>query len=291
MDILRRSLLAVLFATAISLSSGCLEEAKDNATPPGTPPQQPNAAPTPGSLSASHILIMYKGSRNCPPHVTRSKEEALGLAKAVAEQAREPGADFAALARQFSEGPSGPKGGNMGVFSPAQMVRPFSEATINLEVGDVSDPVETDFGYHIILRQEVPGEKKVPMVSVKHILSIYKGAMRAPENISQTKEEARARIEECLEKLKAGGKFEELAKEYSDGPLAARGGDLGKIPQGSPFPLSTKRRSNVKSENIPTSWKQISDSISSIAMSNRRRGLCNLVRFSLNHHATPIWRS
>jgi len=59
------------------------------------------------------------------------------------------------LAKEYSDGPSAPDGGNLGIFTPADMVKPFSDATSNLKVEEVSDPVETEFGYHIIKRQEV----------------------------------------------------------------------------------------------------------------------------------------
>ena len=71
------------------------------------------------------------------------------------------------------------------------------------------------------------------MFGAKHLLVMYKGSMRAPENITRTKDEAKARAQEAHKKAKAGTKFEDLVKEYSDEPgAAARGGDLGKFPKG-----------------------------------------------------------
>lgn len=66
-------------------------------------------------------------------------------------------------------------------------------------------------------------------VSVKHILVMYQGSERAPANITRTKEEAKALIEEIQGKVKEGEKFEDLAMDYSDCPSAAKGGDLGRF--------------------------------------------------------------
>ncbi|EKE44620.1 PpiC-type peptidyl-prolyl cis-trans isomerase [Oceaniovalibus guishaninsula JLT2003] len=64
------------------------------------------------------------------------------------------GADFAELAREKSTGPSGPSGGDLGWFGPGQMVGEFDEAVQNMEPGSVSDPVQTQFGWHVIRLNE-----------------------------------------------------------------------------------------------------------------------------------------
>ncbi len=66
----------------------------------------------------------------------------------------EGGADFANLARERSTGPSGPQGGDLGWFSRGQMVAPFEEAAFALEPGTISDPVQTQFGWHVIKLME-----------------------------------------------------------------------------------------------------------------------------------------
>jgi peptidyl-prolyl cis-trans isomerase C len=71
------------------------------------------------------------------------------------------GADFADLAREHSTGPSGPNGGQLGWFGPGAMVKPFEEAVMALEVGAVSDPVQTQFGWHVIRLNETR-EQPVP---------------------------------------------------------------------------------------------------------------------------------
>ena len=103
-------------------------------------------------VAAAHILIMHKYSPGCPSTVTRTQIEALDQAEEVAKKAQAADADFAALAREYSDGRTGPQGGDLGVFHPGTMVPAFREATQALEIGAVSDPVRTHFGYHIIRR-------------------------------------------------------------------------------------------------------------------------------------------
>ncbi len=75
------------------------------------------------------------------------------------------------------------------------------------------------------------------MFGAKHFLVMYKGSMRAPGTITRTKDEAKARAEEGLKKVKGGAKFEEVVAEYSDEPGAGqRGGDLGTFPKGAMVP-------------------------------------------------------
>lgn len=62
------------------------------------------------------------------------------------------GVSFENLAKDFSKCPSGNNGGSLGEFGKGMMVAPFEEATFALEVGKVSEPVKTQFGYHIIKR-------------------------------------------------------------------------------------------------------------------------------------------
>ncbi len=62
----------------------------------------------------------------------------------------EGGADFATVARTHSQCPSGKQGGNLGEFSPGQMVKEFDEVVFRDEMGKVHGPIKTQFGYHLI---------------------------------------------------------------------------------------------------------------------------------------------
>lgn len=102
-------------------------------------------------ISASHVLVAYKGSQRAKPSVTRTKAEARKRAEEVLEKARK-GEDFAALARQYSDDSSSSKGGDLGSFGKNSMVKPFADAAFALKVGNVSDIVESEFGFHVIRR-------------------------------------------------------------------------------------------------------------------------------------------
>lgn len=107
------------------------------------------------TATASHILIRYAGSLRAPAEITRSKEDARRLAEHVLEKARAPGADFAALANEYTEDPSGKRtGGRLGTFGRGRMVPEFNKAVFSMSPGEVSDVIETAFGFHIIYREK-----------------------------------------------------------------------------------------------------------------------------------------
>lgn len=115
--------------------------------------EQTPPAPEPADqIEAAHILVSYQGATRAKPTVTRTREEARLLAAALAARAHEPGADFAELAKDASDGPSGVEGGALPRFGRQQMVKPFSDAAFALRPGQISDVVETNFGFHIIKR-------------------------------------------------------------------------------------------------------------------------------------------
>ncbi|SUZ59733.1 uncharacterized protein METZ01_LOCUS12587 [marine metagenome] len=101
------------------------------------------------AVTASHILISYKGALRS--ETNRDRRDARKLAEKILKELKS-GRDFAELARKHSDGPSGPKGGELGRFERGQMVPEFDQAVFGLETGAISEVVETKFGYHIIKR-------------------------------------------------------------------------------------------------------------------------------------------
>lgn len=102
-----------------------------------------------GSVKASHILVTYQGAERANPEVTRTKEAAEERARELLGMAREEGAVFAELARDNSDGPSAPRGGDLGFFQEGIMTPKFNDFAFQNEVGTIG-LVETEFGYHIV---------------------------------------------------------------------------------------------------------------------------------------------
>lgn len=108
----------------------------------------------PKRIGARHVLIQWMGSDRAGKSVLRSKEQALVLAQEVLKRAR-AGEDLGRLAVEYSDEPNaGARGGSLGRFSKGQMVGAFEAVAFKLRVGEISDIVETPFGYHIIQRTE-----------------------------------------------------------------------------------------------------------------------------------------
>lgn len=96
------------------------------------------AAAAPGKeYNAAHILV-------------KTEDEAKAIKAEI-----DGGADFNTLAKEKSTGPSGPNGGDLGWFGLGSMVKPFEDVVVKLEKGQVSDPVQTEFGWHVIKLNDV----------------------------------------------------------------------------------------------------------------------------------------
>lgn len=102
---------------------------------------------------ASHILV-------------ETEEEAQNLVTELEE-----GADFAALAREHSTGPSASSGGDLGWFGEGDMVQPFFEAVAALEPGGVSEPVKTQFGWHVVTLAETRAKERPDFETVREELA------------------------------------------------------------------------------------------------------------------------
>jgi len=91
------------------------------------------------------------GAQRVAPSVTRTRDEARALAQKIQGEAR-AGHDWETLWKEHSDEPGGQLGGDLGTFGRGQMVPAFERAVFELQVGEISEVVETPFGFHVIQR-------------------------------------------------------------------------------------------------------------------------------------------
>ncbi len=104
---------------------------------------------TDGTVKASHILLTWEGAERANPNVTRTKEEAEAKANEILEEAKKEGVLFTVLARENSDGPSAPRGGDLGYFQEGVMADGFNDFCFQNPTGTIG-LVETQFGFHVI---------------------------------------------------------------------------------------------------------------------------------------------
>jgi peptidyl-prolyl cis-trans isomerase C len=145
----------------------------------------------PEEVKASHILIKVDPTADdAAKAAARKKIEDL-------QQKLKAGGDFAELAKEYSEGPSAPKGGDLDYFRRGQMVKPFEDVAYSMKIDEVSDLVETRFGYHLIKVYDKKPEQTLAYADVKDKIA---------QRLKQEKVEKDATL--YVEDLKKGAKIE-----------------------------------------------------------------------------------
>ncbi|MBE9503557.1 MAG: peptidylprolyl isomerase [Proteobacteria bacterium] len=119
------------------------------------------------SMKASHILIKVEEGAD-EKAVTEARKKIDAILKEL-----KAGGDFAEIAKKSSEGPSGPNGGDLGYFGSGQMVKPFEDAALALNVGEVSAAVKTQFGFHVIKLTDKKDGGITPLNEVSESIEIY----------------------------------------------------------------------------------------------------------------------
>lgn len=138
-------------------------------------------------VRARHILI--KVPENPEEGVLeKTKKKAADLRKEIVSSEK----PFEEFAKEHSEGPSKAKGGDLGYFTANQMVKPFSDAAFALEVGAVSEPVLTRFGYHLIKVEDKRGGDKAEFEEIKDKLKLYLSQKKQAEALKTKLDELRA---------------------------------------------------------------------------------------------------
>ncbi len=179
-------------------------------------------------VEASHILF-----RVSPTATWEEKRKVYQKALDVRKRALS-GEDFAALARQYSEDPSArTNNGYLGYFGAFYMVYPFEKAAYETSVGEVSMPVESQFGYHLI---KVTGRRPTRALLLAHIM------LKVPQNASEKIQKEREKEAWAIyEKARQGEDFAALAKQYSeDYSCSEQGGRLPWLSTGQIIPSFEK---------------------------------------------------
>lgn len=179
-----------------------------------------SGAAAPGAeINLANILISVPENAS-PSQVTERQKRAFS----VVEQARAAGADFAALAKEFSDAPDAAQGGEMGLRPVNRYPELFLNATAKLAVNGITDPVRSGAGFHVlkVLDKGRAGSNASSVVQshARHIL-----LRTGPE---LTEAAAAARLAEYRTRIEGGlATFESLAREHSQDGSSAQGGDLG----------------------------------------------------------------
>jgi parvulin-like peptidyl-prolyl isomerase len=112
------------------------------------------ATDEPDKVTVKHVLVKYAGAKNADDKVQRPREAACLRALEARDKIRE-GADFAEVVKQYSdEAGAATREGSIGSVSRKDVAKPFADAAFELKASQLSDVVETEFGFHVIFRTE-----------------------------------------------------------------------------------------------------------------------------------------
>lgn len=187
--------------------------------------------------------------------------------------------NFEELAKEYSDCPSGKNGGDLGYFARGQMVKPFDEVAFSLEVGEISEPVLTKFGYHLIRVDE----KRAGEIRAYHILIRVE---TSEEDVSKAKN----KIDNIYTQLESGADFISLAEKFSEKEIKIEEYPVGKLEQIHPLGnviknLNEEEYSTVLNyenayyiyknfgyvESRPYKYDEISDEIENMALQEKRQ--------------------
>jgi peptidyl-prolyl cis-trans isomerase SurA len=190
---------------------------------------QANRGEEQDEFEISHILIRTPED---------GSPEDLQKAKAKAEEALKQlskGASFAQVSAGYSDAPNALEGGLMGWKNGTQIPALFLDTVKTMQVGDVSKAIRSPNGFHILKLTNRRGGTSSLVVNQTHVRHIL---IKLSEVVSE--KEAKRKMDIIKERLDNGGKFEELARQYSEDGSANNGGDLGWVNPGDTVPQFEK---------------------------------------------------
>jgi len=166
-------------------------------------------------VNASHILLNV--SRDATPEQDKEiLDKILKIRQEIID-----GKDFEEAAKEYSQDPSAKtNSGKLGYFTAFQMVTPFENAAFTTPVGQISEPVKTTFGYHLVKVNDIRDNKGEILVA--HIMKMFPKDMTAA-----TKQKLKLQIDSIYTELKNGADFAELARTKSDDKRSStQGGEM-----------------------------------------------------------------
>lgn len=218
----------------------------------------------PEQVQASHILIKLP-EKPSPAEIEAAKKEA----EKVLALAKKPGADFAALAKKYSQGPSAPQGGDLGKFKRGTMVPSFEDLAFKLKTGEIG-LVRTQFGWHVVKVFSHDQASVTPLEQVK-------GEIRDRLVDRQARDLAQAAAERAFDRLAMGESLAKLAKgagsSVQSSPKVAEGQKVEGLPGLQGF--STAARDLEKGQPVP-------------AVSFDNGSIVALIRERVPAHAKPL---
>lgn len=173
---------------------------------------QDSIPPQPEAVKLSHVLLEIKISPGTADSLKSKAERVLKFAR--------EGEDFARLASLYSDDPTSQQGGDLGFFRRGDMIPKFEEAAFSLKPGEISDVIQTEFGYHIIKTEEKQNDR----VHARHILFLIRPSEQDSIRIWQLADSLHG-------ELLGGADLGEMAKQFSaDEESRKMGGELGWYP-------------------------------------------------------------
>lgn len=183
-------------------------------------------------VNVRHILVSYKGAKEAEENIVLSKDEAYDIALEIKDQLDKDPSSFERIAKKNShDKATGKLGGLIPGFRLKDVSENFKTAVMNLSSDGISNVVETEYGFHILKRENI--EEGI----FQSILIPYKGALHASEDISRSPEEARAEAERLLKSILSGeATFTETAVKFSMDPWRENNGFMRGLVQTGNIP-------------------------------------------------------
>ena len=155
------------------------------------------------------------------------------------------GKSFSKVSASFSDAPNALEGGNLGWKSGAQMPALFLDALKTMHIGDISTPLRSPNGFHVLKLTNKRGGNSPLVIQQTHSRHIL---IKLSEIMSE--KEGKQKMDNIKERLDNGEKFEVLARQYSEDSTASNGGDLGWVNPGDTVPQFEKAMNELKDNQI-----------------------------------------